>query len=197
MYCPRCGFQNNEPTKFCRQCGLPLQQISDFVATGGTGSLVQPAPPQPVKAPENSEILALKQKRTLTILSICIAPIITAIAGEWVHLEELAAIPFVLMPIGLTWAVLKFKTRLRQLQERQLSQFYAQQRQYQSIPQQTPEARLVFQPQSNHPQSGDQQPVNAQSPPSQLNAPRTNPLAEPSRGSVIEDETRKFPEQRK
>jgi len=30
----------------------------------------------------------------------------------------------------------------------------------------------------------------------QMDAPRTNPLPEASPGSVVEDETRKFPEQR-
>lgn len=42
MYCPRCGSQNTETTKYCRQCGLPLQQVSGYVATGGTGALAQP-----------------------------------------------------------------------------------------------------------------------------------------------------------
>ncbi|MGH9767004.1 MAG: hypothetical protein ACREAB_06160 [Blastocatellia bacterium] len=137
-------------------------------------------------------MLALKQKRLLTILSVCIAPVIIAIIGEAFNVEELAAIPFVLTPIGLAWAVFHYKTQLRRLQEQQLQQHYAQQQHHQQAPQQAPGPKLIIQAPSNQPQSG--QPQSGQP---QLNAPRTNPLAEPSRGSVVEEETRKFPEQRK
>ncbi|MCI0392321.1 MAG: zinc ribbon domain-containing protein [Acidobacteria bacterium] len=190
MYCPRCGSQDTEQTKFCRQCGLPLQQITDYVATGGSGTLAQPqslpAPPPPAMLPETSEMVALKQKRILTILSICIAPIIIAIIGESLNVEEVAAIPFILTPIGLAWAIFRYKTQLRRLQERQVQEYYAQLQYHQQTPQHTPGPKLIFLSPSNQPPSNQPQ----------LNAPRTNPLAEPSRGSVVEDETRKFPEQR-
>ncbi len=39
MNCTQCGFQNTEGSRFCRQCGMPLQ------AQGETAP--QPAPPQP------------------------------------------------------------------------------------------------------------------------------------------------------
>jgi zinc-ribbon domain len=189
MYCPRCGSENTEQTKFCRQCGLPLQQITDYVATGGSGTLAQPLSQQPPPAVlrETSEMVALKQKRILAILSICIAPVIIAIIGERLNVEELAAIPFMLTPIGLAWAIFRYKAQLRRLQERQLQEYYAQRQYHQQTSQQAPGPKLIIQPQPDQPQSGQPQ----------LNAPRTNPLAEPSRGSVVEDETRKFPEQRK
>ena len=189
MYCPRCGAQNTETTKYCRQCGLPMAQISGYLATGGTGGLAQPpgqAAPPPFQFTETAEMLALKQKRILTILSVCIAPVIFAIlANEVFRVGDLAGIPFLLVPLGIAWASFRYKTQLRQLQERQLQQYYAQQ-QYQQMPQQAPGP--IFQPQVNQPPSGQ-----AQSGQPQLNAPRTNPLAEQSRGSVVEDETRKFP----
>jgi len=199
MYCPRCGTQNTETTKYCRQCGLPLAQVGSYVATGGTGALTQPpsySAPPPFQFTETAEMLALKQKRILTILSVSIAPIIFAIIAEGIfNFEELAAIPFMLVPLGIAWAIFRYKTQLRQLQEQQLQQYYAQQQHHhpmpQQAPQQTPGPKLIIQSPSNQAPSG--QPQSGQP---QLNAPRTNPLAEPSRGSVVEDETRKFPEQR-
>jgi len=191
MYCPRCGTPNTDTTKFCRQCGLPLAQITGYVATGGTGALTQPpsySAPPPFQFTETAEMLALKQKRILTILSVCIAPVIFAIiASEVFNADEMAGIPFLLVPLGIAWAAFRYKTQLRQLQEQQLQQYYAHQQYHQPTPQQTPGPKLIFQPPSNQPPSGQPE----------LNAPRTNPLAEPSRGSVVEDETRKFPEQRK
>lgn len=188
MYCPRCGSQNTDATKFCRQCGLPLAQVMDYVATGGTGAFAQPPapPPPPPPLPETSEMLALKQKRILTILSVCTAPILFAIiADEVLKLGDIAGIPFLLVPIGIVWAMFRYKMQLRRLQERQLQEYYAQQ--HQQTPQQAPTPKLILQPQSDPSQLAQL---------AQLNAPRTNPLADPSPGSVVEDETRKFPEQR-
>lgn len=184
MYCPRCGSQNTDATKYCRQCGLPLAQVSDYVATGGTGALARPAAPPPL--PETSEMLALKQQRILTILGVCIAPVIFAIlADEVFRVGDIAGLPFLLVPIGIVWARFRYKMQLRRLQERQLQEYYTAQ--HQSMPQQAPTPKLIIQPQTDASQS-------AQS--AQVDAPRTNPLPDPIPGSVVEDETRKFPEQR-
>jgi hypothetical protein len=184
MYCPRCGSQNTDATKFCRQCGLPIAQVSDYVATGGTGAIARPSSPLPLS--ETSEMLALRQKRTLTILSVCIAPIIFAIIGdELLGLDDFAGIPFLLVPVGIVWAVFRYKMQLRRLQERQLQQYYAQQQHHQPMPQQAPTPKLIIQPPSDPSQVA---------PLGQLDAPRTNPLADPPPGSVVEDETRKFSE---
>lgn len=181
MYCPRCGSQNTDTTKFCRQCGLPIAQVMDYVATGGTGALAQP--PSPPQLIETSEMLALKHKRALTIISVCIAPIIFAIlADEVFHYDDLAGIPFLLVPIGILWARFRYRMQLRRLQERQLQEFYERQQRQQAMPQQSTGPKLIIQAPSAQPQAA------------QLDTPRTNPLAEPAHGSVIEDETRKFPE---
>jgi len=186
MYCPRCGSQDTDATKFCRQCGLPLGQVSDYVAAGGTGGRVRPAtPPQ---LPETSEMLALKQQRTLTILGVCIAPIVFAIlANELFKLGDLSGLPFLLVPLGIVWARFRYKTQLRRMQERQLQEYYAQQHQPALQPAPTP--KLIIQPPTDQSQLAQL----AQS--AHVDAPRTNPLPEPSPGSVVEDETRKFPEQ--
>jgi hypothetical protein len=187
MYCPRCGSQNTDATKFCRQCGLPLAQVSDYVAAGGTGALARPTGPPPL--PETSEMLALKQQRILTIISVCIAPVVFAIlADEVFRVGDIAGLPFLLVPLGIVWARFRYKTQLRRLQERQLQEYYAQQ--HQSMQQQAPTPKLIIQPQTDPSQLAEL----AQS--AQMDAPRTNPLPEASPGSVVEDETRKFPEQR-
>ena len=184
MYCPRCGSQNTDATKFCRQCGLPLAQVSDYVAAGGTGALASPPSLPPL--PETSEALALKQQRTLTILGVCIAPVVFAIlANEVFRVGDLAGIPFLLVPIGIVWARFRYKMQLRRLQERQLQEYYAQY--HQPMPQPTPAPKLILQPQTDPSQLAQL---------AQVDAPKTNPLPDPSPGSVVEDETRKFPEQR-
>src|SRR5262249_34949814 len=163
MYCPRCGSQNTDATKFCRQCGLPLAQVSDYVSAGGTGAIARPPAPPPL--PETSEALALKHQRTLTILGICIAPVVFAILADKVfHVGDLAGIPFLLVPIGIVWAGLRYRIQLRRLQERQLQEYYAQQ--YQPAPQQAMTPKLIIQPQTDPSQSAQV----AQS--AQVNAPK-------------------------
>ena len=182
MYCPRCGSQNTDATKFCRQCGLPIAQVMDYVAAGGTGALAQSPPPPPLR--ETSEALALKHKRTLTILSVCIAPVAFAAIAESVFgVSDLAGIPFMFVPIGIVWATFRYKAQLRRLQERLLQEYYAQHHQPES--QQAPTPKLILQPQTDPSQLAQV---------TQMDAPKTNPLPEPSPGSVVEDETRKFPE---
>jgi Ca2+/Na+ antiporter len=139
---------------------------------------------------ETAEMQALKHKRTLMVLSVCIAPIILSIfLNNIPWIDEFTGVLFLLVPIGIVWARLRYKMELRQLQERQLQEYYAHQQYQQSMPQQAmPQQatgpKLIIQAPSN--QGPLVQP--------QSDAPRTNPLAEPSHGSVIEDETRKFPE---
>jgi hypothetical protein len=186
MFCPRCGSQNTDATKYCRQCGLPLAQVIDYVAAGGTGAITQPPASQPPPLPETSEMLALKQKRTLTILSVCIAPVVfAAIVNGVFNVGDMAGIPFLLVPLGIVWAVFHYRMQLRILQERQLQEYYAHQQPHQPMPQQAPGPKLILQPPSDPQQSAQL---------AQVDAPRTNPLAEPSPGSVVEDETRRFSE---
>ncbi len=184
MFCPRCGTANTETIKFCRQCGLPIAQVSGYVATGGTGPLMvppaMPVPTAPMQLAETSEMLALKQKRVLTILAMILLPIVAAIVGEEVfNAGEVFSVLFLLIPLGVTWAVFHYKTQLRRLQEKQIQQhFMAQQPFYPPAGQAVPPVSIP-QPQ-----------FQAQLPP-----PPTNPLnlANPIPGSVIEEDTRRFP----
>ena len=180
MYCPRCGSANTETIKFCRQCGLPMAQVNNIVATGGTGALVSAPPVQapavPIQLAETSEMLALKQKRIMTILAMILLPIVFAIVGEeMANAGEVFAATFLLIPLGVTWAVYHYKTQLRRLQEKQLQQLFAAQQP--AYPQSVPSVTIP-------------QPMFQ----GQLSPPPTNPLdvANPIPSSVIEDETRRF-----
>jgi len=166
---------------------LPLAQVSDYVAAGGTGAIARP--PAAAAMPETSEMLALRQQRILTILGVCIAPVVFAIlANEVFKFGDISGIPFLLVPIGIVWARFRYKMQLRRLQERQLQEYYAQH--HQPMAQQAPTPKLIIQPQTDPSQLAQSAQV------AQVDAPKTNPLPEQSPGSVVEDETRKFPEQR-
>jgi len=167
---------------------LPLAQVSDYVAAGGTGALTQPQPASP-PLKVTSEMLALKHKKILTILGVCIGPVVFGAIGESLGLGDIVGIPFLLIPIGVVWASFRYKMQLRRLQERQLQEYYANQQSQQAPPQQTPGPKLIIQAPSNQTAPG-QTPYGQP----QLDAPSTNPFDEPSRGSVVEDETRKFQE---
>jgi len=39
MFCPKCGVQIAETTKYCKSCGMSLAPVMDFVASGGNSPL--------------------------------------------------------------------------------------------------------------------------------------------------------------
>ncbi|MCI0338448.1 MAG: zinc ribbon domain-containing protein [Acidobacteria bacterium] len=164
MFCPRCGSQNAETTKFCRQCGLPMNQLAHYVQSGGTAPLA-PLPPDNI-----GEGFTPKQKLVLTIMLFVFMPALLGVIGQGIGLGDLAGIPAVLMPFGIVWAVFRYKNQLRRLKYQQMQQQIQQ-------PMQQPQQ--YFQPQ-------------AQQPP--LQSPPTNPIARPVSGSVTEDETQRLPE---
>lgn len=189
MYCPRCGTPNADATKFCRQCGLPLAEVTGYVAAGGTGALAQPSPPirHPIppgyeqkQLPESSAELALKQKRLLAILACVFLPVVLAIIGEGIlDMGEVVAIPFVLMPLVMIWVSMRYKLKIRQLQEEQMRQaMSAQLSPLSAVPRPAPALAA--------PRESVYQPPTATSP--------TNRFAPPgSVSSVVEDETRRLP----
>jgi len=201
MYCPRCGSPNTDTTKFCRQCGLALQQVTGYVASGGTAQF-----PQPPAAPSNplaqvTDGLTPKQKMILTILLLAFSPAIFGTFGAVTGLGSLggalAGISSILMPIGIVFTVMRYKA-----QKRQLEQAMMQQPMYPHMPMPTmqhqmpPPVAPYGLPQST--QQPIQQPVQqprqpVYQPPMAPSTPPTNPLGP---GSVIEDETRRLPDQR-
>jgi hypothetical protein len=178
MFCPRCGSQNTETTKFCRQCGLPLQPISGYVASGGTGALA-PAPPPPPPVLIEPDGLTPKQRMALTIILIILSPALLGVLAGITGMDlfgYLAGLVSILMPLGIVWTVFHYKAQMRRLQQQAFQQQVTQQQIAPPQPQPTP----AFQPRSY------------QAP---LSPPPTNPLADQRRGSVTEDETRRFPHQ--
>jgi len=158
-----------------------MAQVSGFVASGGTGALISPPPVQtpniPIQLAETSEMLALKQKRILTILAMILLPIVATVIGEEAfNAGEGFAVMFLLIPLGVTWAFYHYKTQLRRLQEKQIQQHFASQ-----------------QPMYHQPGQGFQpSPIPQPMFQGQLTPPPTNPLNVATPSSVVEDETRRF-----
>lgn len=179
MYCPRCGSPNTDTTKFCRQCGLGLTQVTGYVASGGTA----PLPPSTMQASSNplakaTEGFTPKQQMILTIMLLVFSPAIFGVLG----MGSLSGISAILMPIGIVFTVMRYKAQQRRLQE-------VQQQMYPQMPMQT--MMPPYAAPHGLPQPG-QQPVQqtTHQPLYQPAPPPTNPIKTPS--SVTEDETRRF-----
>ncbi|MBK6797897.1 MAG: zinc ribbon domain-containing protein [Acidobacteria bacterium] len=166
MFCPRCGSQNTDTTKYCRQCGLPLTQLTGYVATGGTAPL-QPLPPLQQASSALSKMtegLSPKQKMVMRILLFVFSTAIFGALGELIPFAvRLAPVAGVMMIFGILWSVFSYKAEVQRLSQSQ------------PIPPQ-PLFQQNYQP-----------PQIAPSP--------TNKIANPMRPSVTEDETQKLPGQ--
>ena len=163
MFCPRCGASILDGLKFCRNCGLPVTQVSTYVATGGTASLTTPPEVDP------TEYLTPLQRLILTIVVLVAAPAIVAILSAMIGLDgAFVAIQSVFTPIGIVWAIFHYKSVMRRRKHNQL--LYANQ----PIIEQPQRAQII----------DPGVPALPQTP--------TNPLREPRQGSVVEDETQRF-----
>ncbi len=187
MYCPRCGAPNTETTKFCRQCGLALLEVTNYVATGGTSALT----PQPPTAAQVAASFTPKQKMWLTILCLFFLPLIPLGISEATHdhfLSELIGPLYaVLLCLGIPTAVMYFRNK-----DKLLKQAQQPTPPYPLLPQQQPYAPP---PQQAYLQA-PVMPVNAV-PSSEMprTTPNTNPFAQAAPVSIIEDETKRLPNQ--
>ncbi|MBS1786507.1 MAG: zinc ribbon domain-containing protein [Acidobacteria bacterium] len=186
MFCPRCGSPNPDTTKFCRKCGLGLQPVTGYVASGGTASLQQPQQPQLGTGDLISRAtsgMTPKQQMILLIMLMAFSPAIFGTLG----LGTLSGISAVLMPIGIVFTIMRFKAQQRRLREVMMAQQMYPPMQPQMM--QPPVAPYSLpQPTQQPIPQNYQQPVYQQPSP-----PPTNPLQQPL--SVVEDETRKLPGQ--
>ena len=167
MYCPRCGTQAIETTKFCRSCGLALTPVTTYIATGGTAPLTPPPSLQSTTPTSGARgfwnQLPPYQQMIASILAFIFAiPFLGVFAGG-----RLAGMAAILMPLGIVWSVLYFRAKQREFEARRHQ----------------PTAQMYTPP----------QPAAYQAPPPL----RTNPLAEPQpihpRVSVTEEETQRLP----
>lgn len=140
MFCPRCGTENKEGTRFCRQCGLSTGPIANYVSTGGTAPL-SPLPTEMISEPAEVNGLPYKPRMILAIIFFAMSPAIFAVLGDSLGIKFLedgmAAIAAVTMPIWITWTVYHYKAKQRQL-ENQIAQQKMQERMQQSAPQMPP-----------------------------------------------------------
>ena len=192
MYCPRCGSPNTDTTKFCRQCGLPMSPVTGYVASGGTGALAPPPQSPPALTPTDG--MTPKQRLVMTILLIVMSPaifgVLGGITGMGAIFGRLAGLSAVLIPVGVVWAIFRYKSQKDQT-------YFVQQ-----MHQQTPMPPYYQTPSLPHPQQQPMQPSMSQ-PTSRTPAyrqpmpspPPTNPLGS-SPSSITEDETRRLPDDR-
>src|SRR5262245_19650379 len=121
MYCPRCGAPNQDTTKFCRQCGLALSQLVNYVASGGTSPLAPTNLPnlsQPVT--QSLQGMTPRQKMVLTIIGMTLLiPFFGIIGGTLFGHGDLAGVPALLLPFGVIWAVFHFRNQARRLEQEQ------------------------------------------------------------------------------
>ncbi|MFN0108601.1 MAG: zinc-ribbon domain-containing protein [Blastocatellia bacterium] len=175
MFCPRCGSPNPETTKFCRHCGLGLQQVTGYVASGGTAQLPQPQPASANFISKATDGMTPKQQMVLMIMLMVMSPAIFGVLG----LGSFSGISAVLMPIGIVFTVMRYKAQQRKLQQMMVPQMYPP-------PQMMPPVAPYGLPQPNQ----QSIPQTYQPPVYQPSPPPTNPLKPPA--SVTEDETRRF-----
>ena len=201
MFCPRCGSPNPETTKFCRQCGLGLTQVSSYVATGGTGQLTPPPAGAASPLAQLTAGYTPKQKMVLAILCLVFLPGMVAIMTDPFGVDGFfVPLAGLLMCVGIPWAVIHFRNQARLLEQQhwqaqmQMNQFP----QGMPVPPAQPYLQAPQQPPIQTPVAPPyQQPYAAQpvyQPPSPArpeNPPNTNPLGT-APGSVIEDETRRL-----
>ena len=180
MYCPRCGAPNTDTTRFCRQCGLSLMEVTNYVATGGTAPLA----PHASQAAHIAGSFSPNQKMWLSIVLLTCSPAIAAVLGRPFGLNHLLPGIFaVLMPITIPMAVMYFRNqakRLAPMNPQPQAQMYAP-------PQPQPQAYLQA------PLQAPMMPVSAvPSSETPRTTPNTNPFARQPI-SVIEDETNRLP----
>lgn len=186
MYCPRCGTQAIETTKFCRSCGLALTPVTTYVATGGTAPLTPP-PTSFEATPARSarsfwDKLPPNQQMIASILAFIFAiPFLGVFAGG-----RLAGMAAILMPLGIIWSILYFRAKQREFEQRH----------------QHPSAHLYTPPQSAATHTPPQPATFHHTPPAGTQAvppTRTNPLADATPvppyapPSVTEQETQRLP----
>jgi hypothetical protein len=94
MFCPKCGVQIAETTKYCKSCGMALAPVMDFVASGGN------SPIGPSSWTSAFSDFSPAQKMWLIILALIFSPIL------------LGALPF-FVPIAIVWMVLRHSEQKR------------------------------------------------------------------------------------
>lgn len=101
MYCPKCGQQASDNMRFCSRCGLPISEVADWLAVGGTtAALGAPAEaPPPVLSPKRK---GMRRGAKVMFWSGALIPIFFALS-----IAADSPIPLILPSIiflaGLSW----------------------------------------------------------------------------------------------
>jgi hypothetical protein len=179
IYCPRCTAEINDPVKYCKNCGLPVETLHAYVAGEGN----KPISP---KSPSSSDAILTPLQRLILTLVICASvpaalAVCFALLGDQFRVlsDSTKQIFLTLMVISevfafpvVVWAIFKYVAQKRRLQPPALP---------------TASTLESFLPLAE----------TAKSAPL-LSPPTTNPLAVASApGSVTEEETQQLAGQRR
>ena len=117
MYCPTCGAQNSDTSKFCRKCGMNIQVVSQAVY----GQLNQPTPPPSYHeicgpARERHKHKALTMEESISKLSLGAAFLVAVIIlstlgriGVWEWAFWLLIPAFILLGKGIAGVLCHYK----------------------------------------------------------------------------------------
>ena len=110
IYCPRCGSPNGELVKFCRQCGLPLAEVTGYLSSGGTSKLT------PIQRSRNplAQIFSNftpRQKMILAIVMAVFSPAFFAVLDA----GDVSPVAAVFMPFVILFSVFYFRNQEKQL----------------------------------------------------------------------------------
>lgn len=174
IYCPRCTAEINDNLKYCKGCGLPVENLHAYVA--GAGNKRLPSSSQP----GSEAILTPLQRLILTIVISASVPtalaVCYALLGDQFRLlsDSVKQVFLTLMVVSevfalplIVWAIFKYVAQKRSMRPQTLPAVL------------TPEPFL------------SSEVVNADH---LLKSPTTNPLTleTSARGSVTEDDTKQL-----
>jgi hypothetical protein len=103
MYCPKCGTLLSDDQKFCRACGLGLQEIAATVRR--ETQLATPRQPGPVDAPSPETKPDLQRRAIITVLTSlvvgCLLPIAAGLSDSYPWIK-----PFIPVIAGIAGIIL-------------------------------------------------------------------------------------------
>lgn len=101
MFCPQCGVQTEQQTKFCKSCGLKLADHVQLLAAS------REAEPERLSQPEAQRQLRWLKGTRLLLISLLLAPPATIFiaAGATAHGEEQTPLGIIAFLLFFLWLV--------------------------------------------------------------------------------------------
>lgn len=108
MFCPRCGTVTEEGLKYCRNCGLAIAPVTNYVVSGGTMDLTNANPPSPL----TRSGFTLKQVLVLRIAASLLLPAATGIlASLFGWRDEIIGMTALLAPLLILLSIFRYRAQ--------------------------------------------------------------------------------------